>query len=238
MIAATLTPILGLISSLIAWLVTAKKEYGDLSVDSTGSNNPMLAGNVVALLSPLLYIPVLTYAFGPQNYDYKSMALIRLGDDSDVAESAHVDLELIPGASSVSDDELLDEKNKLKRASVIAKTITVIMTLALLVLWPMPMYGSGYVFSRKFFTGWIVVGILWLFFSAFCVGLYPLWEGRHTSAHTCRSIFKDLMGRGGPPMHGRNMDVADDTSSDEKGTMMGEKGLAATVKGDDDVKIM
>ena len=37
MIAATLSPILGLASSLIAWLVTAKKEFGDLSVASTGS---------------------------------------------------------------------------------------------------------------------------------------------------------------------------------------------------------
>lgn len=35
-IAATLSPILGLVSSLIAWLVTAKKQYGNLSVDSTG----------------------------------------------------------------------------------------------------------------------------------------------------------------------------------------------------------
>lgn len=35
MIAATLSPILGLVSSLIAWLVTAKKQYGNLSVEST-----------------------------------------------------------------------------------------------------------------------------------------------------------------------------------------------------------
>lgn len=28
----------------------------------------MLAGNVVALLSPLIFVPVLTYALGPQNY--------------------------------------------------------------------------------------------------------------------------------------------------------------------------
>ena len=39
MIAATFSPILGLISSLIAWLVTAKKQYGNLSVDSTGSKS-------------------------------------------------------------------------------------------------------------------------------------------------------------------------------------------------------
>ena len=35
--AVTLSPILGLACSLIAWLVTAKKEGGDLSVASTGS---------------------------------------------------------------------------------------------------------------------------------------------------------------------------------------------------------
>lgn len=36
-IAATLAPILGLSCSLIAWLVTAKKEGGNLSVASTGA---------------------------------------------------------------------------------------------------------------------------------------------------------------------------------------------------------
>lgn len=35
--AATFTPPLGLVCSMIAWLVTAKKEYGTLSVNSTGS---------------------------------------------------------------------------------------------------------------------------------------------------------------------------------------------------------
>ena len=107
------------------------------------------------------------------------------------------------------------EQAMLKRASLIAKSMTGFMTIALLVLWPMPMYGSGYgmclrsfflllgslleyqdrtperstretcllserllgngsaksesrtVFSKKFFTGWVVVGILWLFCSAF-----------------------------------------------------------------------
>ncbi|KAL8703482.1 MAG: hypothetical protein Q9201_003325 [Fulgogasparrea decipioides] len=218
MIAATVSPILGLVCSLIAWLVTAKKQYGDLSVASTGSNNPMLAGNVVALLSPLIFIPILTYAFGPQRYDYVSMAMIRLGDDSDVAAMANVDLELIPGANDVSQAELLAEKDKLKRASIIAKTMTAVLTLALLVLWPMPMYGSGYVFSKKFFTGWVSVGILWLFCSTFCVGLYPLWEGRHSMAHTFKGIMRDLSGRGKPPMQGRTMSV-DEKSSEDEGTM-------------------
>lgn len=62
--AATLSPPLGLMCSLIAWLVTASKKYGELTVETTGSNDPMLAGNVVALLSPLIFIPVFTLIFG------------------------------------------------------------------------------------------------------------------------------------------------------------------------------
>ena len=69
--AATFSPPLGLVCSLIAWLVTAKKEGGDLSVASTGANNPMLAGNVVALLSPLIFIPILTAIFGLGKFTFR-----------------------------------------------------------------------------------------------------------------------------------------------------------------------
>ncbi|MCJ1464469.1 hypothetical protein MMC07_003082 [Pseudocyphellaria aurata] len=205
-IAATLSPILGLASSLIAWLVTAKKQSGSLSVDSTGSNIPMLAGNVVALLSPLIYIPILTYAFGPQSYDYKSMAQIRLANDHDLVP----DPELLPSSSPSSllpssnpSSPLINDQAKLTRASTIAKILTASMTLALLILWPMPLYGSGYVFSKRFFTGWVVVGILWLLGSAFCVGLYPLWEGRGSMAHTFQGIMRDLKGGRGGVIKGR-----------------------------------
>lgn len=109
----------------------------------------MLAGNVVALLSPCIFVPVLTYAFGPQNYDYKSMAAIRLANDEDVAEAAHVDLEDIPGGATQTAIDSGAEQKKLQRASLIAKSLTCFMTLALIILWPMPMYGSAYIFSKK-----------------------------------------------------------------------------------------
>jgi len=49
----------------------------------------------------------------------------------------------------------------------------------------------------QFFTGWVSVGILWLLCSTFCVGLFPLWEGRHSMANTFKGIFKDLTGKHG-----------------------------------------
>lgn len=237
--AATFTPPLALCCSLIAWLVTASKQ-GGLSVEVTGSNYPMLAGNVVALLSPLIFIPALTLGFKTPRYDWVSMKEIRKGDDTDIAAAAHVDLELVPGASRQSDHEELEEQRKLARAAKIARSLTIFLTLALLILWPMPMYGTGksmrsrfmtfdkadrtckgYIFSKKFFTGWVSVGILWLFCSSMAVGIYPLWEGRGTSSRTIIAIYKDITGQKKPMTHGRavlaEQAEAEDRAEKEKG---------------------
>jgi len=195
---ATLTPPLGLGCALIAWLVTSKKECGVLNVDCTGSNNPMLAGNVVALLSPLVFIPIFTLVFGLDKYDWATMAAIRRGDDHDLAAAAHIDLELVPGEANVSAEQEAIEQAKLLRASKIAKGMTAFLALAFLVLWPMPMYGSGYIFSKKFFTGWVVVGIIWLLGSLLCVGVFPVWEGREALYHTFKSIYLDVTGKQHP----------------------------------------
>jgi urea-proton symporter len=226
-IAAAFSPILGLIVSLIAWLVTAKNECGALTVDCTGSNYPMLAGNVAALLSPMVFIPILTFAFGRQKYDWVSMTEIRVGDDTDIAKSAHIDLELTPGADRRSSTAEADaaEQRKLKKAALIARTMTVVMTLILLVLWPMPLYGSGYIFSKKFFTGWVTVGILWLFCSTACVGIFPLWQGRKTMMHTVKSMILDMRGKYHPTLHGRVGEVG----SDEGDGITGEKKDTAEV---------
>ncbi|KAK4234926.1 Sodium:solute symporter family-domain-containing protein [Achaetomium macrosporum] len=196
--AASLSPILGLACALIAWLVTAKRECGNLGVECTGSNNPMLAGNVAALLAPIPLIAIFTLIFGIDKYDWKSMMDIRRGDDHDLAASAGLDLEEIPGGHSESSAAFEAEQKKLARAGKISKTATVVMTLAFLVLWPMPMYGSGYIFSKPFFTGWVTVGIIWIFCSFIGVGLFPVFESRATLGRTVRNIYLDLTGRSHP----------------------------------------
>jgi hypothetical protein len=158
----------------------------------------MLAGNVVALLSPLIFTPLFTLIFGVDKYDWVSMGEIRKGDDHDLADAANIDIELIPGEHNESAAEMAEEQIKLTRASKIAKTMTVVLTLALLVLWPMPMYGTGYVFSKKFFSGWVVVGIIWLIGSLLCVGVFPVWEGRKDLFGTFKSIYLDISGKQHP----------------------------------------
>ena len=125
--AAALSPVLGLCVALVAWLVTAKKECGEMSVECTGSNMPMLAGNVAALLSPVVFIPILTLIFGKANYDWKSMMAISRGDDHDVAGEAGVDLEETLGGREETEREMEEEQKKLRRASKISKTMTAVL---------------------------------------------------------------------------------------------------------------
>jgi len=192
----------------------------------------MLAGNVVALLSPMIFIPVLTLIFGMDNYDWVSMKNIRLVDDSDVTDAAHLDIEHVVGRHNAPSPEAeAAEQTKLLRASKIAKTTTAILTLVLLVLWPMPLYGTGYIFSQKFFSGWVIVGIIWLLCSAMAVGVYPLWEGRHSLARNFGGMWRDLTGKGG--RRGRATQVVEGEKMSESGTQTptAKEAEATTVVG-------
>lgn len=126
--AATLSPIFGTAFAIIGWLVTAKKTCGVLDVTCTGSNNPMLAGNVIALLSPLVLIPLSTLAFGLDKYDWKSMMSIRRADDHDLADDAGLDLEEdVRGGRQESQAEFEREQAMLSRAFKISVSMTALM---------------------------------------------------------------------------------------------------------------
>lgn len=149
------------------------------------------------------------------------MKLIKKADDSDMAHAAHVDLENIPGELETA-EEMVRDQEKLAHAAKIARWLVVFLTLALLVLWPMPMLGSNYVFSKGFFTGWVSFDIIWLFFTAFAVCVFPVVQGRKTIVKTFKSIYLDITGKQKPgTMHGRPI-IADESTSD-KGEI--KKGL-------------
>lgn len=56
------------------------------------------------------------------------------------------------------------------------------------------------------------------------VGIFPLWQGRKTAAHTIKSMFLDLRGKRKPMLQGRVQEVSDE---DDSGRVMpGEKVTA------------
>jgi hypothetical protein len=221
-IAAAGSPILGLACALVAWTVTCAREFdGVLSIENLGSNNPMLAGNVVALLSPIVFVPILTYGFGADDYDWGTMAAIKQSDDAYTSSSGDEGRGLEGGASPPPGVVLMAPEQdmvKLNKASRLAKWLTVVMALCFLVLWPMPMYGSGYVFSKPFFTGWVTVGIIWIFASSGAVGIFPLWEGRHSIVRVTKGMLgmKKKSDAFSETIEGKVTDVPDTASQTTK----------------------
>ncbi|CAF1047352.1 unnamed protein product [Rotaria sordida] len=180
--AACLSPPLGLACSITAWLVTTKVKYGTITVKTTGSNTSMLVGNIVALCSPIIFVPILSWIFYDiVPYNFKSMKEIK-HDNEDLKNT-----------SNLTSEQIEDDVNLLTRNLKIARIIAIVLTLCLIILWPWPMYGTAYVFSKRFFTGWVIAGIIWIFISIFIVGIYPLVEGYHSIIFVIKKMFKDLI---------------------------------------------
>ncbi|AET39627.1 Dur3p Ecym_4595 [Eremothecium cymbalariae DBVPG len=229
LMAVIISPILGTILAIISWLVCAKSLYNEITVETTYKDYPMLAGNIVALLSPVIFIPILTYLFKPQNFDWERMKtdITRVDEEEekmevenmmdsvagidDVLEGNSSNCEkcvddvrsvksVISAAKEIVPDELLekyqtDEEKLLARSARIASYLSLVFVFIFLILWPMPMYGSSYIFSKKFFAGWVYVLIIWIFFTAISVCIYPLLEGRKAIFLTIRGIYWDLSGQ-------------------------------------------
>lgn len=208
--AATFTPPIATALAIMSWLVCTKKKYGTVTVDTTFMDDPMLTGNVVALLSPLVIVPVLTLVFKPQHFDWSILKSISRVDEEEELLAAESPVEsdpekLLPVKSQMSTaaqeiavhnyDKFAEESARLRRSFKIALTICCVLAICLILLWPIPMYGSGYIFSKPFFTGWVSVFFIWSFLTAFVVIIGPVWEGRMGLYTTCRGIYWDLTGQ-------------------------------------------
>jgi len=183
-LAVCLSPPLGFLCSMVAWLGMTQYYYGTINIDTTGTDIAMLIGNLVALLSPVIFVPILTLIKPEARpYDFVSMRAIELIDDG-------------PG---ITHHPTIEETERgislLTRNSKFARITAAVLTLCLTVIWPWPLYGSSYVFSKQFFTGWVILGIVWMFFSFSIVGLYPIIENHETIKSVFKLMYTDLIKR-------------------------------------------
>lgn len=179
--AALISPLLSSVAALIAWFVKAHTEYGEISIATLSGNLPLVAGNMMSLCGPIILTPLITY-LRPEDFDWSLLKTqIKRGDDEHVTPEviSTTDAQVESNLSLQEDHEQRDEKVLLKarKKSIIA---SITLTLILLILWPTPMYGTGYVFSKGFFKGWMVIVFLWAFFAASVITIFPVWEGRHS----------------------------------------------------------
>lgn len=149
--AVVLAPIISSVAAVTAWLLTAYTHYGEVTIATTSENLPLVAGNMMSLCGPLVLTPLITY-LRPANYDWELLKEIKsdreasgdpVGADPVIMGRAPDEVRSSGSepTTSVHDDAL---DIKLRRARNKACLISVVLCLSFLILWPIPMYGTGY----------------------------------------------------------------------------------------------
>lgn len=170
--AAIAGAIVGLFAGLIAWFGTAMFMYGNVSLDSTGKDFPMLFGNITAILVGG-FIVWIGSVIKPANFDWEKMREgITLVDEREVQYTDPKD----------TDPVILEKASKFSVKSGIT------LTLILVVGWPMPMYFSGYVFDLGFYEFWVGIAVVWAAFASGSIILLPIIEGRGGIARVLRGM--------------------------------------------------
>ncbi|KAI9696008.1 MAG: hypothetical protein M1836_005839 [Candelina mexicana] len=183
----------GLAAGLIAWLVTAKRYYGTLTVSTTGMEYPTLAGNLAAIMTGLI-VTVSVSMLRPKDFNWESTRSFNI-TPNDTNERAIVEKDE-HSAMRVEETPTADEPVKLKRALKLACVAAFLLTFIMDFLIPIPMFLSHYIFSQGFFTFWVIMSFISVFFSTAITCVLPIVETWGFLSQLVREIARDLMGLG------------------------------------------
>lgn len=198
-LAAFVSPIVGCLAGLGVWLGVSYSMSGSINVDTTMEQLPCLYGGLTALFLP----GVLTFAISmcqKETFDWEILQQAKLVDDDDTTESSS-STETDEKASAVVEtqsdkaDDGVESQTEIYRNGLtkeqynqkadryikwawIYAGVNVLVTQ---LLWPMPLY-RDYIFNKAFFRGWVGFAIFTTYATFVAVGIFPLWDGRHSLA--------------------------------------------------------
>ena len=148
--------VLGFFIAIASWIIRAAIEYDEVTLDSLGGGNPMLVGNIVSIVSA----GIIAYGGSKMSPD-TGFKWARL-------EEIPVVDDVIPEEGEGEDEESL--KKDAKRANVQA----ILLTLFLVVLWPIPQHFSGGVFEPWGFSVWIASAFIWGIVGGLVIIIMPI----------------------------------------------------------------
>ncbi|CAG8561758.1 14736_t:CDS:2 [Funneliformis caledonium] len=181
--AAISAALIGVVCGITAWLVTAKSLYQEITIKSTGENYPMLAGNLVSLITSGIIATVVSL-FKPDNFDFEvTRTKLEILTDDEV------------NVNAIHEDPMEKDPVRLRAAFKFAVTSSVVLTIILVLIWPLPMYFSNYVFTKPFFTFWVAISMIWAICATICATIYPVFESRRSIMNVISGISKDLTGQ-------------------------------------------
>ncbi|XP_075102373.1 urea-proton symporter DUR3-like [Nicotiana tabacum] len=167
---AILGTVVGCLLGIITWLSVTKIEYGRINLDTTGRNAPMLAGNLVSILTGGAIHAVCSF-LRPQNYDWQTTKQITVVEKE---------------KSELPPEEFKEEKLNRAKAWIIKWGIG--FTVVIVLLWPILTLPVGQ-FSKGYFTFWAVIAIVWGTVGSAVIIALPLMESWGTIQIVLNGMF-------------------------------------------------
>ncbi|GAA5951797.1 hypothetical protein JCM3765_003121 [Sporobolomyces pararoseus] len=96
----------------------------------------------------------------------------------------------------VEEEEEELDREMLRKVFKKATWGSAILAIIVTIIIPLPLFFSHYVFSRKFFTGWVSISIIWVLVAGFLCILLPIWESKKEMFLIVRGAIRALSGRG------------------------------------------
>jgi len=205
----------GLVLALIAWLVGAKIQGGDVNIATLGTNEVMLSGNLVAILSSGFIHYVYSKFIDPQDYDFST-----LDDGIKLVEEDK------RGLTATEQDAVM-----LRRAERWIKRRGYVLTLVLIIIWPLLSVPAG-TFTKSYFAFWVLVAIAWGFGAAIIITFLPLMESSEEIATALSGMFYFLACKEAPKAEDPNLEEqeAKELAEDSDEAPKVEAGKSAEVE--------
>jgi hypothetical protein len=188
----------GLVLAIVGWMVAAIIQSGDITIDTLGTNEAMLAGNLIAIFSSGFIHYVYSAFIDPQNFDFSTLdSKLRL------VEEDHRGL-----------SEAEKDPHKLAKAERWIVRRGYILTLVLIVIWPLLSIPAG-VFSKSYFAFWVLIAMCWGFGAAILMTTLPLTESSDDINKVLSGAVNAMLGRQ-PPVPAEAAGKADDDVTPDK----------------------
>lgn len=208
--------VLGFCAGIAGWLGITYRLNGVINVHTTFGDYEMLTGNLLSIGIGGI-VTVVWSLVRPENFDWEITrsvnrpasytsggssveAIDEKGDLSGPASIDELEKDKAMGSStvrSVEEGHHADAENVagLKRAFRIAAWAAISLTLILIIIVPLPLFFTSYIYSVAGFTAWVCIVLIWLFCGAISIGLFPLWEARSTIWLVAKGIMEDITGK-------------------------------------------
>ena len=162
-VAATAGAVIGLFCSTTVWVITASgaggfvESGGVIDLASLGNNYAMLFANITAILSGGIIAIIGSLAAG-KTFDWN-------------------DLKTKITLVEITTQETEDEET-LKKAFKFSVRGGGIMALVLIIVWPMPLIASGYIFEIGAYSVWVAISVVWVSLASAIIIFLPIIEAR------------------------------------------------------------